>query len=82
MSKNKLQKRRKQSSSSFAGYSSTSSIAALSGHGLEDEYRIIKHDLLRVLIVNAIFLAAVFALYYTNVNSHYLERWFSQIVKF
>lgn len=60
----------------------TASVAALAGTDLESEYRIIKHDLIRVVIVNIIFLGGVLALYYTNMNSHYLERWFSGLVKF
>ena len=46
------------------------------------EYRIIKHDLLRVVILNALFLAAVLALYYTNLHSQYLEKFFGKILHF
>ena len=46
------------------------------------EYRVIKHDLIKVAILNAVFLAAVLTLYYTNLNSHYLERWFGQALHF
>jgi hypothetical protein len=46
------------------------------------EYRIIKHDLLRVVILNALFLAAVLTLYYTNLHSQYLERFFGKILHF
>ena len=49
---------------------------------LAAEYKIIRWDLLRVLIVNIIFLAAVLTLYYTNQNSGYLESWFSNILHF
>ncbi len=37
------------------------------------EYGIIKHDLIRVLILNVIVLAAVLTLYYTNLHSGYLN---------
>jgi hypothetical protein len=46
------------------------------------EYRIIKHDLIRVVVINVVFLVAVLAVYYTNLQSHYLERWFQQVFKF
>lgn len=38
------------------------------------EYRIIKHDLLRVIALNVIYLAAVLVVYYTNLKSGYLDR--------
>jgi hypothetical protein len=48
----------------------------------EREYKIIKQDLVRLAILNAIYLAAVLTLYFTNQKSHYLENWFSQILRF
>lgn len=53
---------------------------AYSAHAAE--YRIIKHDLIRVIILNTIYLAGALALYYTNQKSHYLERWFGNIIHF
>ncbi len=46
------------------------------------EYRIIKHDLIRVVILNLVYLAAVLALYYTNLKSGYLETLFTKIFHF
>lgn len=46
------------------------------------EYKIIKGDLLKVLVVNVIFLAGVLTLYFTNLNSHYLETLFDKFIKF
>jgi len=46
------------------------------------EYKIIKNDLLKVVILNAIYLVGVITLYATNNNSHYLERWFEKVVTF
>lgn len=46
------------------------------------EYRIIKHDLFKVLILNVIYLAAVLAVYFTNSKSHYLEHWFGKVFHF
>lgn len=47
-----------------------------------EEYRVIKMDLVKVAIVNAIFLAAVLALHYTNLHSGYLEKLVSRYLKF
>ncbi len=46
------------------------------------EYRVIKHDLLRVLALNVIYLAGVLVIYYTNLQTHYLENWFDKILHF
>lgn len=46
------------------------------------EYKVIKHDLIKVLIINALFLAGVLTLYYTNLQSGYLEKWFGSFLKF
>lgn len=46
------------------------------------EYKIIKGDLVKVLIINVLFLAAILTLYFTNIKSHYLEIWFDKIIKF
>ena len=43
------------------------------------EYKIIGHDLARVLILNALYLAGLLIIYYTNQDSHYLERFFSGV---
>lgn len=43
------------------------------------EYKIIGHDLSRVLILNAVYLAGLLVIYYTNQSSHYLEHFFSRI---
>jgi hypothetical protein len=53
--------------------------SAQTSTALTEEYRIIKHDLVRVVILNALFLAGILALYYTNAKTHYLEQWFNQI---
>ncbi len=38
------------------------------------EYRIIRHDLIRVVALNMVYLAAVLILYYSNQKSHYLDN--------
>ncbi len=47
-----------------------------------EEYGIIRHDLIRVVILNSIYLIAVLALYFTNQKSQYLEHWFGRILHF
>ncbi len=46
------------------------------------EYRHIRHDLIKVVLLNAIYLAAVLALYYANKQSHFLESWAAHWLKF
>ncbi len=48
----------------------------------QTEHAIIKHDLIRVIILNTIYLAGLLALYYSNLRTHYLERWFEKILRF
>ncbi len=52
------------------------------GNAHQGEYRIIKHDLIKVVILNLIYLAAVLGLYFSNQESHYLETWFSKVLHF
>ncbi len=44
------------------------------------EYRIITNDLVRLVILNGVMLAAVVFLYYTNKSSGYLERFFERFI--
>lgn len=44
-----------------------------------EEYRLIRNDLIRVAIVNGIFLAAVLALYYVNRTNPFLETWYNKL---
>ena len=46
------------------------------------EYRIIKMDLIKVVILNAVYLAAILALYYGNQKSHFLDNWFARLLHF
>lgn len=48
----------------------------------EEEYRVVQQDLVRVIILNSIYLAGILALFYFNKNEHFLEQWFSKLVKF
>ncbi len=57
---------------------SVSAVQALAVEHIE-EYRFVQKDLVRLLIVNAIFLAALLVVYFTNQNQHYLERLFGNV---
>ena len=48
----------------------------------EAEYRIIKGDLVKVIILNVVYLAAILALYYANRGSHAVDNWFVKILHF
>lgn len=48
----------------------------------EAEYRIIKSDLIKVVILNAIYLAVILLLYFENQKTRFLEYWFSRILHF
>ncbi len=43
------------------------------------EYRIIRNDLIRVLVVNLTFLAAILVLYFSNLHNNYLERFYNSL---
>ena len=44
------------------------------------EHVIIKHDLLKVVALNVIYLAGLLALFFANNKSHFLEAWFSKLM--
>lgn len=48
----------------------------------EAEYRIIKHDLLKVLILNLVYLIVIVALYWANQNSHLVDNTLGKLLKF
>lgn len=59
------------------GRSSENTTVGLS-HAME--YKLIKHDLVKVVILNAVYLAGVLVLYYANLRSGFLERWFEKVL--
>jgi hypothetical protein len=46
------------------------------------EYQIIKADLLKVVILNAVYLAIILFLYFGNQKSHFLDNWFAKLLHF
>ena len=49
---------------------------------LGSEYSIIRKDLIRLLVFNVIIFAALLAVYYTNIQKHYLEHLTSRFLHF
>ncbi len=46
------------------------------------EYKIIKHDLIRVIILNLLYLAGVLFLYRYDQKTHFLQHWFAKLLHF
>jgi len=46
------------------------------------EYEFIRSDLIMLLFLNILYLAGIWALYYTNNQNHYLEKWFEKVINF
>jgi hypothetical protein len=61
----------------FASPTANPTVSGLNIHAAE--YRIIRNDLIRVAVVNLIFLAAVLIVYFTNRQSNYLEQIYSRL---
>lgn len=48
----------------------------------EAEQKVIKHDMIRVIMLNALYLAILLGVFYTNKNTHYLENFFGKLFHF
>ncbi len=46
------------------------------------EYRIIKVDLIKVLVLNLVYLAVILGLYYGNKQSGVVDKWFARLLHF
>lgn len=57
----------------------TSAAVNAGGNTWDMEYRVISKDLIRVIVLNVIYLAGLLAVYYTNNQQHYLEHWFGKL---
>lgn len=53
-----------------------------SGMSHASEYRIIKLDLIKVVLLNAVYLAVILFLYFSNQKSHFLDNWFARLLHF
>lgn len=56
--------------------------AHLGGLSHEAEYRIIKFDLVKVLVLNLIYLGVILGLYYVDKQSGLLDKWFARLLHF
>ncbi len=48
----------------------------------EAEYQIIKFDLIKVLVLNVVYLAVILGLYFSNQKTQFLEHWFAKVLHF
>lgn len=48
----------------------------------EAEYKIIKFDLVKVVILNAVYLAVILGLYFANQKSGFVDNWFAKVLHF
>ena len=48
----------------------------------EAEYRIIKHDLIKVLVLNVVYFALIIGLYVANQKTQFLDTMFSKLLHF
>jgi len=46
------------------------------------EYSIIKMDLIKVIILNVVYLAVILGLYYANKSSHVVDTFFAKVLNF
>lgn len=46
------------------------------------EYKVIKRDLVRLVLLNAVYLVGILALYFANQKSHFLDNWFAALFRF
>lgn len=51
-------------------------------HAHTEEYAVIKHDLIKVIILNSVYLVGVLVLYYFNRQNGFLENWFAKVFNF
>lgn len=49
---------------------------------ISQEHEQTKRDLVKILILNAVYLAGLLALYFTNKQTGYLDAWFAKIFRF
>ena len=48
----------------------------------EADYRIIRFDLVKVLVLNLVYLGVILGLYFANRQSGVLDRWFARLLHF
>ena len=48
----------------------------------DSEYKIIKHDLFKVVILNAVYLVVILFMYFGNQKTHFVDNWFAKLLHF
>ncbi|MDR3642434.1 MAG: hypothetical protein P4L74_02285 [Candidatus Doudnabacteria bacterium] len=64
----------------FAPAAAVSHPRAVLSH--ESEYKIIKHDLIKVVALNLVYLAVILFLYFGNQRTHFVDNWFAKLLHF
>ena len=62
------------------GMQTAGNMGAAIDHGAE--YRIIKFALIKVIILNVVYLAVIIGLYMANRQSGFLDKWFAKLLHF
>lgn len=68
---------REESSTVDGSTGRMSAVSPASSHSAE--YKIITNDLIRLVVLNTVMLAAVLVVYFTNLKSNYLESLFLKL---
>ena len=74
-----MSKKHRKFANQMSVVSSPASSAVLSHAG---EYQIIKHDLIKVVVLNLVYLGILLALFFGNQHSHFLDNWFAKLLHF
>lgn len=61
-------------------YFQDANLVKTAGLTQQAEYSIIRHDLIRVVILNLIYFIGLLFLYFSNLKTHFLERWFEKVL--
>lgn len=77
--RNKFRDRSYREESSTVDGSTGRMSAASPASSHSAEYKIITNDLIRLVVLNAVMLAAVLVVYFTNLKSNYLESLFLKL---
>jgi hypothetical protein len=64
------------------GYNISPASAGTPALSHQAEYLVIKHDLIKVVILNVFYLALILVLFFGNQKTHFLDNWFAKVLHF
>lgn len=64
------------------GYKASPASAGTPVLSHQAEYLVIKRDLIKVVVLNAFYLALILVLYFGNQRTHFLDNWFAKVLHF